>query len=122
MANDPLRGANVRPQDAAINIAEKLRNEPSEVLLSIAKIAEMVGCSRQTLWRDSRFKQAYEAAKSVRTNRGSRLARLEQRVIQLQRENERLLLGFVLVASRIRAKGIDPQEVMAELVPNSDSG
>lgn len=93
---------------------------------SLNQLAELIGVSRQTLWREKDLSTRIRLAKAKRRSglvrirrRGpsERSAALELEVEQLRSHMERLVETIVSACERLQGDGIDPMQYFKEPVP-----
>lgn len=93
---------------------------------SLNQLAELIGVSRQTLWREKdlstriRLANAKRRSGLVRIRRrgpSERSAALELEVEQLRSHMERLVEAIVSACERLQGDGIDPMQYFKEPVP-----
>lgn len=85
--------------------------------LTQVQFAELLGISRQTLWRDEVLMERFHAATSLlqgqtkRSRRDSvmRIRQLETQLEELREENNRLIQLIVEAARQLTEHGIDPR-------------
>lgn len=97
--------------------------------MSLAQLAEAVGKNRTTLWRNKEIRELVTATRKLvdpltsdsplttRRTAKQQLLIIKMENERLLKENERLLINFVVVCRRLQERGIDPRLVLGELTP-----
>jgi IS30 family transposase len=95
------------------------------------KLASMLGVSRQTIWRDLRFRQRIETIeKSQRASNSKKTARasmemanreLRSEIERLKHENSLLIQNMILTCRNLQEDGLDPRKYTLELASEIES-
>lgn len=93
--------------------------QPGSAQITQTLLAAELGIARQTLWRDesirvklSHLKQTEKS--KVRKNKNSRIEDLERKYRVAKYQNGVLIASLLLACKRLREKGLDPREYVAE--------
>lgn len=93
--------------------------QPGAKPLTQISLAAELGVARQTLWRDESIRVKLASLKQTESlkggkNRSSRIEDLERKYRLAKYQNGVLIANLLLVCKRLREKGLDPREYVAE--------
>lgn len=106
-------------QEQAHHLIDNYLGESSPEPLTQTSLAAKLGISRQTLWRDESIRVRFARLKKTETpntrkNKSTRIEELERKYRVATRQNGVLIANLILVCKRLREKGLDPREFVAE--------